>query len=161
LAQTVAGRPESIHDQDQRVKLAHMIDDMDRETGLNRFVEDLEKPEDVFFAITEKAASQLRRDHVATITGNMYKRSDFDRLKLSEVKDLMGSDFADAVTTGGLLLCPEKLAELVPTLPRADADLFDRLMLDAGINPMAKEAAHVKDGFDEDELAALASLHRR
>jgi hypothetical protein len=161
LAKTVAGRPESIQDQDQLVKLACLVDDADRETGLNRLIEDLPHAEEVFFNITEKVASQMRSEHFATTSGNIYKLVDVDRLKLAEVRDLMGTEFAEAISTGGLFVSPEKVAEIVPTLPRGDAELFDRLMTTCGIHPMAKEAAHEKGGFDDADLKVLAKMHRR
>jgi hypothetical protein len=160
LAKTVAGRPESVQDQDQLVKLACLVDDMDRETGLRRLIEDLPHPEEVFFSLTEKVASKMRAEHFATRSGNIYNLADVESLKLAEVRDLMGTDFADAISTGGLFVSPEKVAEIVPTLPRGDSELFDRLLSTCGIHPMAKEAAHDKGGFDTAELQKLAGLHR-
>lgn len=160
LAKTVASRIGVLHDQDQRIKLAGLVDEADRESGLTRFVDDLQKPEDVFFAITEKTASKLREEHLTTTSGNIYKLADFDKLRLTDVRDMMGEDFADAVSAGGLFISPEKMAEIVPTLPRGDADLFDRLLSSIGINPVAKEAAHERGGFDTADLLALAGLHK-
>jgi hypothetical protein len=160
IAKTVAGRTQTLQDQDQLVKLACLVDDIDRETGLNRMIDDLPRPEEVFFNLTEKVASQLRTEHFATTSGNIYKMTDLDQLKLADVRDLMGRDFADAISTGGLFVSPEKAAEIVPTLPRGDAELFDRLLVSVGISPVAKEAAHESDGFAVDELKALATLHK-
>ncbi len=159
LAKTVTADDAVVQDQDQIVKLACLVDDVDRETGLRRMVDDLQAPEDVFFSLTEKVASQLRNAHFATTSGNIYKLADVESLKLAEVRDLMGSDFAEAISTGGLFVPPEKLAEIVPTLPRGDAELFDRMLTSFGISPAAKEAAHEHGGFDDDELMALATLH--
>jgi hypothetical protein len=160
LAKTVVGRPASIQDQDQRVKLACLVDDMDRETGLYRLVSDLPRPEDVFFDLTEKVASEMRAKHFATTSGNIYQLADVEGLKLAEVRDLMGTDFAEAISTGGLFVSPTKVAEIVPTLPRGDAELFDRLLSSCGIHPTAKEAAHEKGGFDDTDLVRLAGLHQ-
>lgn len=160
MAQAVAGNPATIQDQDRLVKLASLVDDVDRETGLNRLVEDLPKPEDVFFNLTEKTASKLRAEHFATTSGNIYKLADVNNLKLDDVRSLMGQDFAEAISTGGLFVSPEKLAEVVPTLPRGDAALFDRLLTSVGISPVAKEAAHQAEGFGTEEWKALATLRR-
>lgn len=160
IAKTVISQPVSIQYSEQLVKLACLIDDMDYETGLTRLVSNLQKPEDVFFNLTEKTASKLRSEHFATTSGNIYKLADIDILKLDDVRSLMGSDFADAISTGGLLVAPEKLAEIVPTLPRGDAELFDRLLESVGIAPIAKEAAHKTDNFSVEELKALATLRR-
>jgi hypothetical protein len=160
VAKAVAGQPASVHDQDRLVKLAGLVDDLDRETGLNRLIEDLPRPEDVFFSITEKAASELRKEYMSTTSGNFYKLQDMDRLKLADVRDTMGDDFAEAVSAGGLMLAPEKMADVVPTLPRGDAELFDRLLQSVGIHPVAKEAAHERGGFDDADLRVLATAHR-
>ncbi len=159
VAKTIAGKPASIQDQDALVKLAALVDDVDRETGLNRLVGDLPKPEEVFFNLTEKVASKLRTEHFATSSGNIYKLADMDPLKLPDIRAMLGSDFAAAVSTGGMFVSLEKVAKLVPTLPRGDAELFDQLLSSVGIHPVAKEAAHRDDRFSSDELKALATLH--
>ena len=71
---------------------------------------------------------------------------------------MMGTDFADAISAGGLFVSSEKLAEIVPTLPRGDAELFDRMLNSVGIHPVAKEAAHTRGGFDDADLRALAGM---
>lgn len=160
IARTIAVRENAIQDQDQLVKLACLVDDMDRETGLNRLVSDLPRPEEVFFSLTEKTASEMRSKHFSTMSGNIYKLAEMDNLRLADVRAMMGDDFATAISTGGLFVAPEKLAEIAPTLPRGDAELFDRMLASVGISPMAKEAAHERGGFDNSELRALASMHK-
>lgn len=160
IAKTVTGRDKALQDQDQLVKLACLIDDVDRETGLNRLVGDLPRPEDVFFNLTEKVASQLRNEHFSTRSGNIYKLADVDGLKLADVRDMMGQDFADAISTGGLFVSPEKIADVIPTLVKGDTELFERLLTSVGISPMAKEAAHAHDGFDIEDYKTLAGLHK-
>lgn len=149
-----------VHDQDKLVKLACLVDDADRESGLNRYLLDLPAVEDIFFNITEKKASQLRSEHFATTSGNTYKLADTDKLKLAEVKALMGSDFAEAISTGGLFVSPEKLAEIAPTLPRGDATLFDKMLATFGIHPVAKEAAYEDTSLTQEELKEWARIHQ-
>lgn len=160
LAKTVAGDAESIHDNARLVKLACLIDDVDHASGLWKSVDDLAKPEDVFFNITTKAASALRDDHLSMTTGNIYKLADIDKLKLSDVRDMMGDEFADTVSTGDMFVCPEKLAEIVPTLPRNDADLFDKLLGSVGIKPVIKEASRYGELFDSETLVELATCRK-
>jgi hypothetical protein len=149
-----------VHDQDQLVKLACLVDQVDRETRLKNLVMDLSAPEDIFFQLTAKTASQLRNEHVSLTSGNIYKTADLERVKLDAVADVMGEDFAQAISTGGLFVDQTKMAEIVPTLPRGDAELFDRILCSMGIHPVVKEAAHEKGGFDTAELQALAQLHK-
>lgn len=160
IAKTINKNPTAVNNSEQLIKLAGLIDDIDRETGLNRLVNDLTRPEDVFFEITEKLATTLRNEHISTVSGNIYKLADFDGLKLNDVRDTMGSEFADAISTGGLFVSPEKMAEIVPTLPLNDSELFDSFLQSFGISPVAKEAAHVSNRLSDEDLVTLASSHK-
>ena len=53
----------------------------------------------------------------------------------------------------------EKLSEVLPTLPRSDAETFDRLLSEAGIEPFAKEAAQEQQGLTKQDLFALAASY--
>jgi hypothetical protein len=159
MAKSCLKNKAGVHDQDQLVKLAALIDHVDRETNLKRKVADLTAPEDVFFQLTAKTASKLREEHVSLTSGNIYKAADLENAKLDAIADVMGEDFAQAIS-GGLHVDAAKMAEVVPTLPRGDAELFDRLMTSMGIHPVVKEAAHEAGEFNTTEFAALAELRR-
>lgn len=148
-----------VHDQDQLIKLASLVDQVDRETSMKHKIVDLQAPEDIFFQLTAKAASQLREQHISLTSGNIYKTADLENAKLDDIAAVMGEDFAQAIS-GGLFVDAAKMAQIVPTLPRGDAELFDRLMTSMGINPVVKEAAHEAGEFNDQEFAALATLHR-
>lgn len=161
MAKSVAGTPEIAHDSDRLVKLASLVDQVDRDSGLSRLIDDLQRPEDAFFSITEKKASEMLAEHFTTTSGNIYKSADVDVLKLDAVRDIMGKEFAKAISAGGLFVSPEKVAEIAPTLPRGDAEVFDRLLGSFGVKPMAKEAAHERDGLGIKKLQKMAALHKR
>jgi len=147
------------HDSDALVKLAALINQCDKLTGIDTVITDLAAPEDVFFSITEKKASRLRNKHVMLTSGNCYNIDDLDKARLECIRDVMGNDFADQVSTGGLFVAPEKLAEVIPTLPRGDAEIFDRLLGSMGIFPTVKTAALERSGINNtEELLALASV---
>jgi len=157
LAKTALSTKEAVHDDARRRELAVLVDRVDREYNLYNKFEQLMPPEDVLFGFTEKSASNLRNSHVSTISGNIYKRADLSNLKLDDIRDFMGDDFADAVSTGGLFVSEEKLAAIVPTLPLNDGKSFDRMARALGVKPTAVEAAHIKEGFSTPELVALAA----
>jgi len=159
MAKTVA-KISASHDSDALVKLAGLIDQCDRETHIEGKFPALTPPEDVFFIITEKAASAMLAQHVHTMSGNIYKRADFNSASLDGIRDVMGEDFAEAISAGGLYVSEEKLAEVLPTLPRGDAELFDQLLQSMGIFPVAKEAATKSGGFNNEELLVLAGAHK-
>lgn len=160
VAQTVAKNSAAVYDHNNLLKLASLVDEIDRETGLNRWVEDLSKVEDVFFNITEKKASALRKEHFTTQSGNIYKLADIEsKLKLSDIKDTMGSELAESMSAGSLFVDAEKIASVVTTLSYGDTVLFDGLLKSAGVEPIATEPAKEKIGFEPEELVALATLH--
>jgi len=160
MAAAIAKQPAVAQDSEQLVEIANIIDQVDRASGLKARYDDLTCPEDVFFSITSKVASQIRNEHVSTTSGSIYRLDDMDALKVSDVKDVMGDDFAEAISTSGLFISPEKLAEVAPTLPRGDAELFDQLLNSVGITPVAKEAAHVANRLEKEDLIRLASYHQ-
>ena len=153
--------PGAAHRPEKMQKLAAAIDTFDRENGIVQdYGRSVSRPEDVLFTINEKTAAQVKAAHIPMTTGNIYKTADLQAVKLNAIRDWMGADFADEVSVGGLHVNMDKLAELLPTLPRGDAEHFDRLLSDNGITPFAKEAAHhVPEGFSREELLALAARY--
>jgi hypothetical protein len=71
----------------------------------------------------------------------VYKKAELESIKLDEIKDLFGNEFADRVSSGGLFVDSEKLAEELATLPRGDAGLFDKLVDGLGIKTAYKQAS--------------------
>lgn len=160
MARAVAQNPATVQDESTRLKIASLINEVDYECKLDRLFDDLIKPEDILFNITEKKAADFRNQHLTTTSGNIYNIDDLNSLRLSQVRDVMGDDFASAVAAGGLLVSPTKLAEIVPTLPRGDAELFDTLLSSLGIKPIAKEAAHNNDSLDYSDYKLIAEHYK-
>ena len=152
--------PSAAHHPEKMQKLAAFIDTFDRENGLVQdYGHSVPRPEDVLFVVNEKAANDVKDSHIPMTSGNIYKVADLKTVKLDKIRDWMGSDFADEVSAGGLYVNMNKLAELLPTLPRGDAEHFDRLLSDNGVQPFAKEAAHVPEGISRQDLFALAARY--
>jgi hypothetical protein len=140
-------------------KLAGIIDNIDRQYGFHRdYSDSFPRPEDVLFGVTVKAAQSILEDHCALTTGKIYKIADFRKLPLEDIRDTMGDSFADEVSAGGLTTSPDKLADIASTLPRPDAEVLDRLLVEAGVTPVAKEAAHYDVGIGKTQLHDLAAL---
>jgi hypothetical protein len=159
-AETIESNPAQVRDSDQLQKLASLVDQIDHEYGIVReYSDQIKRPEDVFFTVTHKAASEFAAEHVPMTSGTIYKRADLRNLNLQQVRDWMGTDFADEVSAGGLYVDMEKLSEVLPTLPRSDAETFDRLLSDAGIEPFAKEAAQEQQGLTKQDLFSLAASY--
>lgn len=161
LAQMVAQCPSKIREPGMRVKLARTVDDFDRAAGLvGQYGPALPRPEDVLFGLTREKMAAVAKDHTHTITGHIYKLADLERVRMDDIRDLMGEDFARELTSDGLRLDSEKAAAIVPTLPRGDAELFDRLMEGVGVKPIAKEASAYSTGISREYLRLLASQRR-
>lgn len=93
------------------------------------------------YTITVKEASQAISEHVQLTNGSVYKKAELENIKLDEIKDVFGNDFADRVSSGGLFVDAEKLAEELATLPRGDASLFDTLVGSLGVKTAYKQAS--------------------
>jgi len=159
-ASLLRNNPSAAHHPEKMQKLAAFIDVFDRENGIvSSYGGSIQRPEDVLFTVTEKTAAQVKAAHIPMTSGNIYKVADLQAVKLDTIRDWMGADFADEVSVGGLHVNMDKLAELLPTLPRGDAEHFDRLLSDNGVTPFAKEASHVPEGLNRQDLFALAASY--
>lgn len=130
LATVLAQNPENARAHETRVKLAAAVDEFDRVNHLYRLYDagGLPRAEEVLFAVTEKAARDFMGSNVETTTGNVYALADLEKLALDDVRNWLGDDFADAVSSGGVYIDRDKLAAIVPTLDRGMAASLDRLM---------------------------------
>ena len=146
-------------DQGKRIKMAGLMGQFDQQTHLNRLYDDgLERPEDVLFQITEKVASEFLQNNVTTTTGAIYEKMALERLDIETVRSWLGDDLAEAC--GGISMDVEKLAEILPTLPRPDAEMFERMAQAAGISVHAREKAAATRGMSLDEMRAAAEQYK-
>lgn len=156
MAQVIRESVLEARDVGKRVKMAELMDQFDRHTKLDQYYDagGLERPEDVLFQITEKVASEFVRDHVQTTTGAVYEKMALQSLQIGDVRQWMGDDLADEV--GGVMLDTEKLAAIVPTLPRPEAEMFERMARHAGIPVMGREKGASAQGLSMEEMVSLA-----
>jgi hypothetical protein len=159
LAALLEADPAATRRPDRLRRLVDTIDGADRLLKV-AYGGAVRRPEDVLFAITEKHAAAFAAGHVPTPSGSVYAREDLARLRVAQVRDHLGADFSDGATSDGITLDPVKAAELLPTLTRRDAELFDRMAAAAGVAPAYKEAAARREGLTADDLRELAAAHR-
>lgn len=158
LAKMVAESPAKVREPGMLTKLAKTVDDFDRAAGLvGQYGPALPRVEDVLFSLTREKMASVAKNHTHTITGNIYNLADLEQVKMADVEGLMGREFAKELTSDGLRMDTEKAAAIVPTLPRGDAEMFDRLMEITGVKPMAKEASAYSTGISREYLRELAS----
>lgn len=146
VAEIIERDPERMYHNSPLVKLAGVIDAFDQKHGLRRhYGADLERPEDVLFAVTSKVAADLSNELVGSpLTGNYYKRADLQQVPVRDLTDALGADFVEAVSAANAFVDTEKLANIVPTLPLSDAKLFDMVAMGAGVQPFATKSASAK-----------------
>lgn len=140
-------------------KIATVVDQFDRATNLNRMYDDggLDRPEEVMFKLTAKHASDFVDAHIQMPSGTIYEKSAFEQLPLTHVKEWLGDEFADAISAGDMFVDPDKIAAIAPTLPRGDAELFDRMANAGGVPAYAVTKAAVDEGLTQNDIYALAA----
>jgi hypothetical protein len=139
LARVIATKPSQVRSTGVMLKVADTLDQFDRTYHLTRhYGEGFPRPEDAFFAVTKEAMTSLVRDNVETASGSLYKLADLERLRVRDLRDAMGDEFADAVTADGLHFNSEKAGSVVSKLSRPDAELFDVLCRENGVVAWAR-----------------------
>jgi hypothetical protein len=158
LAEIVESKPKFALAPAQLDKLAETVDMVDRAIRLvGNYSDQIPRPEDVIFSAPYNSIKQAADDACALTSGTIYDREDFQKVALGDVKALFGSDFADEVKEGLDSVDTEKMAELAATLPRPDAELFDRLMSESGVHPIQQKAASAGMGFDPHQFQKMAA----
>jgi hypothetical protein len=149
LAAQFETHPEALYHYATQSSLIDTLDAIDRAYQLK-----LPLAEDVVCGITEKAASEAYDALVLLLSGTAYRKADLAGVPLEKLADYLGQDFASAVSAANAFLDLEKLACVLPTLPLNDAELFDRLALDSGIQPAARKVAAARPQLLQDATAA-------
>lgn len=162
LAESLRDHTLGLSDSGTRDKIAAIVDQFDRETHLNKMYDEggLERPEEVIYQITEKVASDTVKSYVQMPSGTIYDKSAFSEVPLNHIRDWLGEDFAEAVSAGGLYTDPEKIAAIAPTLPRSDAEMFDRMAYAAGVPVFARGKAASEDGLTMPDLVDWAAQYQ-
>lgn len=160
LAEVVRSTPRAALHPDTLADLCHTVEQIDRTLGVfNKYAAALPRPEDVIFSATFTKAAEELAQTCALTTGNAYRKEQFAKIALDDLSALFGTDFGDQVRKGLDGVDTEKLAELVATLPRPDAELFDAMMRDLGQGPALTKAASVRQGFTPEDYARMADAY--
>ena len=122
----------------QLEKAAFILDAVDRDTGIfSQYPNGLDMPEEVCFNTTEKQAEDSLFENIQLTNGHYVSRSSLHGLPLEKISKAFGDDFLNSVlATDGMTVDFEKFAEILPTLPRGDADLIEKLMDSANVKAL-------------------------
>ncbi len=153
------GPPEAMVHPDNLVKVATLVDTTHRYYKLPASSPSA-RPEEILFCLHPKTAADVVDKHCQLTTGSCYEKSAFNGLPIGRLRDVFGDDFVDAVSTGGVFVDREKLATLVETLPRGDAEAFERLTAECGIAPVYQEKLASGPLSSAEGLAQMAAEHR-
>lgn len=141
-------------------KLAAFVDELDRRTRLHvKYASGLLTPEEFLFAVTEKSASEYLEGYVTFTTGHTYSKDELAKAGADLFAAALGDDVEE------LLFDPEskrmdieKASQVLPTLPRGDAESLVDALHAAGIRPVEKHAGLDKEaGVSYDAAMDLSS----
>lgn len=126
--------PDLLVDQGSMVRLVDTVDMIDRCIKLASYSPMFPRPEDVVFKYSGSQIEKEAETMCRLITGKVYDKTAFARLRLSDIRDYFGDDVYNNVRTG-VSVDPEKMAEEAEILPRPDAELLEKLLDEVGVRP--------------------------
>lgn len=123
-------------------KAANAIDLYDQHCGLTAMRKrgEIPYPEELCYGCTASDFHKYASDNVRLQTGDVYALSDLGKLDKADVASRCGDDLADACFDG-LELNAESAADILPTLPRPEAEALTELLKESGISPVITEKA--------------------
>jgi hypothetical protein len=115
-------------DQQQLEKLAEAIDLADRACGMYQYYgRGVQSPEELCCRVTKSASAAALADQLSLMNGKTISKQALAGLQADRFVAL-GEDFVSAIANQDGKVDLEKAAELVPTLPMGDANLFVSMM---------------------------------
>lgn len=115
---------------DDFVKYAEAIEDFDEQIGFKSLygTEGRLSPMEVICREDFHKYAEIASKRCTLVTGTQYDSQEFDKIARDDLKAVFGDDFVDGISDGLGHVDSEKLAEVVQTMPRPDAELFDELV---------------------------------
>jgi len=123
-------------------KLCELLDNADRQ--YNRHVlyrQGMPVPEEILFAGPAVKSAAAASDTIMLVTGNAYHVDDIKSAGLEPFTILSSAYVEDLAADDQGHLDMDKVAALLPTIPRDDAQLLDKSFHAMGIQPVAEKSA--------------------
>lgn len=108
-------------------KIAETLDSADAMTGIYNHYESVLPPEEVCHSIALSTAQEKRASFIQLTNGTTLSAEDLEKMPAEKFAAL-GDDFVAAISGDSGNVDTEKAAELLPTLPADDANVFVRSM---------------------------------
>lgn len=124
LAQVIVGNMDS---REELTKVAYLVDLLDRHTGMDRHYGDLfNDPYKTIFNLTKEAAEEVVS--IIDLLGNQFTRDELLRVGPGAYEKVLGQDFLKSASDENGNLSFEKLAAILPTLPRDEKSLLGQYL---------------------------------
>ena len=124
-------------------KTAELLDKIDDNFNLRKYYSrGLNTPEESVFSLTEKKAHQIKAGVVQLTTGSIYNIDDLSKVAKDIYSTAMDDDMVDLVCEDSKI-STEKLAMILPTLPRDSASVLEKALSSAGIGSISQDEADI------------------
>lgn len=129
-------------------KTAELLDHIDDAFELRRYYKrGMLTPEECCFGFTVKHASAIGSSYIQLTTGATYKLSDLRKIAKDIFSTALDDDIVEYVCDEDQIDV-EKLATVLPTVPRDDASMLEKALTSAGVNSISfKEADESPDSY--------------
>lgn len=119
-------------------KAAQLLDNFDQTYNLKHlYRHGLDTPEEICFQAPQIKSAQVVRDNLIELTnGSVYSKAALEQAGITPYRAL-GDELVTELSDGLSGVDMDKVAAIVPTLPRTDADLLDRALSAVGVKSAA------------------------
>jgi hypothetical protein len=126
LAHSMVG---NMVEQEVLFKLAGVLETLDSHFGLNgHYGKRLQNPIETVFNVTGKEAAEILQHRPINLAGEEYDLSELARVSLDTWEEMLGKDFVDSITGEAGTVDPNKLVDILPTLPLPEKNIINRYL---------------------------------
>jgi len=147
VAEVVRLQPNATTEPENLDKIAATLQFLDNEYGLHAHYRDgyIDTPDNTCFVHNPKIAEDIKI-YAYTIGDEVYDIRDFENIKVADIIDTFGEDFATAMTDG-LSVSHEKVAYALSVMTDVEHAVFVDLIKSAGVKPQyfRRERVNLKE----------------
>jgi len=135
LVQIISVTPNASSSPESLDKVAAVVQFVDNEYGLSKHYADgyLDAPDIAAYPLSTKTGAEIEK-YAFQIGTDVYDIRDFERLKIADIINTLGNEYAE-VMSSGLALDHEKIATVLEVMNNLELVLFRDMAKSAGISP--------------------------